>query len=228
MKRLTDHQIGELASIDSPTISNAIEHFELRHPTEGYMGPEIRCLLPELGAMVGYVVTATADTTTPNKRQELQIPELLQAIEDSYGPVVLVVKSEGTRPARTCVIGEMISTMMKRIGAIGVVTDGCVRDVQQIRKLGFHLFATGTVVSHGIPSLAKINEPVEVSGVRLEPGDLVHGDENGLQKVPWECVNSLADKAMKILADEGRIIEGVKAAELPPDVKAFFYGEKHE
>ena len=62
--RLTSEQLEALRQIDSPTIANAIETFGVRPHTTGFMGMDITCLMPELGVMVGYAVTATADSQT--------------------------------------------------------------------------------------------------------------------------------------------------------------------
>ena len=62
---LSPKQIEALGRIDSPTVSNAIEAFGVRDPTDGYASLELRCLFPDLGPMVGYAVTCTADSTTP-------------------------------------------------------------------------------------------------------------------------------------------------------------------
>ena len=96
-----------------------------------------------------------------------------------------------------------------------MVTDGCARDLQEVRDLGLRVFAAGSVCSHGIPSLTNINQPVVISGVTVEPGDLIHGDENGVLKIPWECVDSLADKSREVLDHEWRLIQGMKSPGIP-------------
>ena len=66
MNQLTDEQIRALQEIDTPTICNAIETFNVRGRIEGFLGMDIRCLSPELGTMVGYALTVTVDSTTPD------------------------------------------------------------------------------------------------------------------------------------------------------------------
>ena len=83
MRQLPEDVVRRLASIDTPTLSNAIERLGVRHPTEGYMGPEIRCMFPELGPMIGHVVTVTVDTTTPGKTGVNLCAEVLRAVEAS-------------------------------------------------------------------------------------------------------------------------------------------------
>ncbi len=222
MKQLSEAQIRELAAIDSPTISNAIEKFEVRNPVEGFTGPEIKCLSPGLGAMLGYVVTVAADTTTPSTSKEHTMHELFAAVEKSPKPVVLVIKAEGLQPIRTCPFGDMIGLTLQRLGAVGVVTDGCVRDVPQLRRAGFHVFAAGTVASHGIPALRKVNVPVDIGGLRLAAEDIVHGDENGIVKIPGECIDGLAEEVQRILAEEESVVEAINSPEFPDSVMPYF------
>ncbi|MBI2843173.1 MAG: hypothetical protein HYX78_07210 [Armatimonadetes bacterium] len=222
MRQMTTGDIEALKSIDTPTVSNAIEGFNVRSDIEGATGPEIRCITPELGIMVGYAVTATADTTSPSTTKERAFQDLLQAIMDSPKPVIVVLKSEGLMPARTCIIGEVISRTMQKMGAVGVVTDGCVRDVQPLRSIGFHAFALGTIASHGIPSLRKVNVPIDIGGMVVEPGDLIHGDENGVVKVPAKCHGEIVEKARQILAEEKAIFDSVESPDFPDSIKHVF------
>ena len=67
MSRLTMAQFEALRAIDSPTVANAIERFEIRPRTEGYAGYDLRCQFPSLGTMMGYAVTCTADSTTEGR-----------------------------------------------------------------------------------------------------------------------------------------------------------------
>lgn len=211
-RRLSDEQIRELKNIDTPTVSNAIEHFRLRPLNEGFMGMEIRCLFPEFGVMVGHALTLTVDTTTIGKQKELDLPEMLQAIREIPKPVVLVIKTIGLRLTHSCVFGDLMAATAKQMGAVGLVTDGGVRDLKNIRKMRFHLFARGVVPSHGTFSIKEINIPVNISGVEICPGDLIHGDENGVVKIPWECVDEVPKIAQELLAREKRIVNFVKSS----------------
>lgn len=224
MIQLKKHQIKELAAIDTPTISNAIERLNVRCPTEGFMGREIKSLYPELGVMVGYAVTATIDSTTPSMRKEKRMKEFFQAIKESYKPVVLVLKTEGPKLSHTCVFGEIIAMAVKKLKAVGVVTDGCIRDLKQIRKLGFNVFAAGTVASHGIPSLTNVNASVKVGGIKVKSGDLIHGDENGILNIPWECIGNVIEEAKKVLVEEKSIIKSLHKYGLSSEVMKFFCG----
>ncbi len=225
-KSLSKQQIEELRSIDTPTISNAIEKFNLRCQTEGFMGMEIRCLFPEFGVMFGRAVTVTVDTTTPDTKKQKRVSELIEAIEKSPGPVVVIMKVKGPKPEHTCVIGDVMGMGMKQAGAVGLVTDGGVRDLEGLKSIKFKVFAGGAVPSHGILSIDEFNSPVEISGVKISEGDLIHGDENGVVKVPWECVDRLCAQARKVLEREKKIKDAINSPDFGTQAIRHIYGER--
>jgi regulator of RNase E activity RraA len=90
-----------------------------------------------------------------------------------------------------------MATICSRLGAVGLVTDGGVRDLDGIRPLGFHMFAAGLVVAHGTLNILEVNVPVELSGVRIAPGDLIHGDANGVTTIPPGIADRLAAECRK-------------------------------
>jgi 4-hydroxy-4-methyl-2-oxoglutarate aldolase len=199
--RLTAEQLAELRSIDSPTIANAIEHFEVRPRVSGYCGAEIRCLIPGLGTMLGYAVTCRGDSTTETKdrREHAELYQAIWAMQPL--PVVVVIGDDGD-PSKinlSCHAGEMMATTMKRLGAIGLVTDGGLRDINEVRALGgFHYFGRGLVVAHGRPCIYDVGATVRIAGMEVQPGDLLHGDENGITVIPAEIASRVAAQARAV------------------------------
>jgi len=197
--RLNVDQLEELRSVDSPTVANAIEAFKVRDDTQGFMGMDIRCLTPEFGVMVGYAVTATADSMAPGRpRDRRGHMRLFEAIAASPKPAVLVVQDMGARRTHACFLGDVIASLSRRLGAIGIVTDGGVRDLDGVRPLGFHIFAAGLVVAHGTFNILDAGIPVELSGVRVLPGDLIHGDPSGVTTVPLEIADKVYEQCQKV------------------------------
>ncbi|MBX6771793.1 MAG: RraA family protein [Chloroflexi bacterium] len=197
--RLTREQIEELRAIDSPTIANAIEYFNVRGRVQGYVGYDIRCLIPGLGPMVGYAVTCKGDSTTEGRQVERAHQKLYEAIAASPKPVVVVIQDDGNDRLHSCHAGEIMATTMKRCGAIGLVTDGGLRDILEVKALGgFHYYGAGLVVSHGNPLIYDVGAEVTISGVTIRPGDLLHGDENGITVIPEEIADKVAAQAMKV------------------------------
>jgi 4-hydroxy-4-methyl-2-oxoglutarate aldolase len=195
---LTAQQLDELRAIDSPTIANAIEYFTVRPRVAGYCGANVRCLTPHVGTMLGYAVTCRGDSTTEDKdrREHTELYRAIAAIQPL--PAVVVIGDDGD-PSRihlSCHAGEMMATTMKRVGAVGLVTNGGLRDIREITALGgFNYFGRGLVVAHGRPSIYDVGVTVEIDGMEVHPGDLLHGDENGITVIPAAIAAEVAAKA---------------------------------
>ena len=214
MYPLTDAQIQELKAIDTPTVCNAIEKFKVRGRVQGFMGMDIRCLLPELGTMVGYAVTVTVDSTTEGAPLDTQAWfNWMKAMEASPKPVVVVFKDIGPFPRKSAHLGEVMATIAARLGVVGVVTDGGLRDIVEVKQVGLQCFAKGLVASHGNPRLIEIGVPVTVDGVRIEPGDLLHGDANGVTAIPREIAGQVAQAAAEIRAEEAGLMAYIRSPE---------------
>jgi regulator of RNase E activity RraA len=206
---LTDEQLDALRRIDSPTISNAIETFRVRPRVAGYVGLDIRCVFPELPPMVGYAVTCTVDSTTEG-RVGIGFDELYRVLQDAPHPSVVVMQDVGADIRHSCHAGEVMSRTMKRLGAVGIVTDGGLRDEREVRDLGgFQLFCAGLVVSHGNPICVSVGEPVTISGMPVRPGDLLHGDVNGVVHIPDECAADVAAAAHEVWRREGETMRRI-------------------
>ncbi len=200
---LTDAELEALRQIDTPTIANAIEPFNVRSDTDGFMGWDIRCMFPEMGVMAGYAVTATLDTTTHGRVHDREARfQLFEAIDASPKPVVLALKDLSSKPKHGCHFGDGLATVSMRLGAIGLVTDGGVRDVDTVRDMGFHYFAPGMVPAHGNFGFMEAQVPVRISGVLVNPGDLIHADANGVVTIPSEIARDVIAQAREVLARE--------------------------
>src|SRR5581483_10533128 len=120
--------IQSLRDVDTPTISNAIELLKLRPKEEGFAPLEIRCLYPELGRMCGYAVTAQVETVSrTGRKQEETFIELFEATFRSPKPAVIVLQEIGERSNFAAHSGEVMATIFKQLGGIGLVSDSaCV------------------------------------------------------------------------------------------------------
>ena len=212
---LSPEQLDALRRIDSPTIANAIETFNLRPRVAGYVGYDIRCIFPDLPPMVGYAITCTVDSTTEG-RQGIGFNKLYELLEQAPKPAVVVMQDVGNDRLHSCHAGEVMSTTMKRLGAVGILTDGGLRDVREVGALGnFHYFCAGLVVSHGNPICVSVGDEVTISGMRVKPGDLLHGDVNGVVMVPEECADKVAEAAYATWKREGETMRRI----LSPDYR---------
>ncbi|MBM4436139.1 MAG: hypothetical protein FJ029_02640 [Actinobacteria bacterium] len=221
---LTAEQLAELRSIDTPTICNAVETFNVRPHTTGWTGTTIRNLIPEFGVMLGYAVTALGDAMSeraPKDRDAMFA--MWEAIDETPSPVVLVIKDMGTDPTHSVHAGDGMATFAKTLGADGIVTDAALRDLAGIKHVGIKCFARGLAPSHGNNRIVRVQVPVTIDGMDVNPGDLVHGDENGLTVIPLEIADKVAAVAKKIWVDE----ENGRQAYLKPGFNLDDYARRH-
>ena len=212
MPILTPGQLAALAAIDSPTVANAIERFRVRRRIDGYADRDLRCAFPQLGTMVGYAVTCTADSTTEGRSDGAGLIGLWAALEAAPKPAVLVIKDVGPDPRKGCHMGEIMATIAKALGAVGCVSDGGLRDVREVEALGgFQYFCPGFVVSHGQPVILDVDVPVTVHGLSIEPGTLLHGDVNGLLAVPEAIAGEVAAACDAVRAEERALLDLITA-----------------
>jgi regulator of RNase E activity RraA len=161
--------------------------------------------------MLGYAVTCTADSTTAERRDERGLLRLWEALEAAPKPAVIVIKDIGPEPARSCHMGEVMATTAKALGAVGCISDGGLRDVNEVHALGgFHYFCPGFVVSHGNPIICEVNVPVTLAGLAVRPGDLLHGDVNGVLVIPDSVADRVAEQALEVRAAEAELLEFLK------------------
>lgn len=206
--------IEHLKTVDSPTLSNAIETLQLQPRDAGFTPLQIRCLFPELGRLCGYAVTAQVETVTGmHPTEEHTFLELFTAVENSPKPAVVAFQEIGGHADYAAHCGEVMATAFTRLGAVGLVTDSAVRDVPEVRALRFHYFARGCVVSHARFRIVRAGVPIQIMGVELKPGDLLHGDENGLLRIPAAALAGLLQAVDRVRERERRLMDFMRSPE---------------
>lgn len=202
-----------LKTVDTPTLSNAIELLNVRRRSDGFAPLTIRCLFPELGRMAGYAVTAQVETVTQTERGGPQGHlELYRLVEASPKPAVVVLQEIGGFGDFAAHCGEVMATFFTRLGAVGLVSDCGVRDLPEVRALGFHFFARGACASHAYFRIVRSGVPVTICGMPVRPGELLHGDENGLITVPRVELERLQQAVEEIRSSERRVLDFVRSS----------------
>lgn len=204
---LSDSTLKFLRGVDSPTVANAIETFNLRDRSDGFVGGSVECQFPDLGVMVGRAVTVTMSSApgAPGNRDGYW--KMWDAVAAAEGPTVIAIQDVSGKPERCAYAGEMMATLAQRLGAVGMVTDGALRDVQEVHDIGFHYFMRYPVVSHGNFEIVSVGEPIELDGQRVESGDILHGDRNGIVIVPDAALEGLPAAVQGIREREGAQLE---------------------
>ncbi len=215
---LQPHQIAALKRLSSPTVANAIETFKIRPREAGNLSPEIRARFSELGPVVGYAVTATirAERGAAEGRRASTFAwwDYIQTIPT---PRVIVVHDLDEPRGQGAQWGEVQANIHKALGCAGVITDGSVRDLDEVRALGFQFCAACVSVSHANVHMVDFGLPVKVGGVWITPGELMHGDQHGVLTIPEEIADRVPDAAARVEADERAIIEACRSPDFSPE-----------
>lgn len=196
--------IEALSEIDTPSICNAIEGFNVRPKNQGFMLPEIKSVLPDLPPAVGYAVTAVISANQPEGRNVSR--------EDWWDLIVTVpeprfiVIHDIDNPPLGAYWGEVQGNIHKALGAVAVATDGTVRDLEEVRTLAFQFFAKEVSASHAYVHLVEIGIPVTVGGLTVNMGDLLHGDKHGVTSIPLEIADRIPDMVRTIAEYEQKTI----------------------
>jgi 4-hydroxy-4-methyl-2-oxoglutarate aldolase len=208
-----DEFIDALGGVDSATVANAIEALGVRDPAEGYADLRLRCLVAQPEPMVGYAVTVKVDSTTPGLTPDRsRLSGLIEAVSRSPKPCVVVAEEAGPSPERGCHMGDVVATMLARDGVVGAVSGSGIRDLAGIRALGLTAFALGTVAGRGPWTVMAVGTEVEVAGLRVRPGDLLHGNGDGLLSVPVGQPEELLRQIAAVRAKELRTKQRVSGA----------------
>ena len=205
--------LEQLRHIRTPSLYDAMEKFNVRPRTEGLMDTSIRPQLPSLGVMVGYATTGKIVGALQPAEGERIISsrELWQYVQRSSNPSVMVVQDLDQPPARSCAWGDVAASIFLQLGCVGAITNGGVRDLQEVEALGFHLFSPAPVVGHAHTRYIEIDTPVAVGSLVVHPGDLIHGDEHGVMVVPKEIpLTKLIPFVTEFLASEKTIVDYCK------------------
>jgi len=204
--------IEALRRFDSPTISNAIELFGVRPRNRGYVDSTIRALFPEMPPVVGFASTATFRASKPGEEgKQVSLQAQVEALLTLPAPRIVVFEDLDSPPA-AATFGEVMCSVYKRFGCIGLITSGAGRDLDQVRTLGFAAFSSSVCVSHGYAHFEALHVPVRVGGLTIRPGDLIHADVNGIVVIPADIAKEVAELCPAYVDSERIILDYLKRA----------------
>ncbi len=178
--------IDFLRRTDTCSVSNAIETFNVRMRNEGYIHGGVKCMFPAMRPVVGYAVTARIRTTAPpiSNLCYYQNIDWWKYLARMPEPKIVVIADVDHAPGVGAFFGEIHAQISKALGCVAYVSNGTVRDVPQIQAANFQCFAGGVSVSHSYAHIIEMGEPVEIGCLQIRPGDLLHADCHGVQKIP--------------------------------------------
>ena len=206
--------LAQLQRLDTPTICNAIEMFEVRPRECGYGDGSVRSAFPELPAIVGLACPALFDSGAPPATSDPygRVDALLEMMAASQLPTI-VVAQDRTHPPAGAIFGEVMCGVYQQLGAAGLVTSGAGRDLEQVRALGFPVFLGSTIASHGHCHAVEVGSPVSVGGLLVSSGDVLHADANGFTTIPLSIVDEMPDVADEYLKCERCVLDACRHGE---------------
>ena len=205
---ITPLTLARLGQFDTPTICNVIELFEVRPRDRGYMDHRIRCAFPDMAPMVGLAATAAFRSAGLPSGKDVygSLEDQIEVFEELDGPPVVVYQDLDDPPA-AAVFGEVMCTTYRAFGAVGLVTNGAGRDLDQVRALDFPVFTGSTISAHGYCRTLHVGLQVRVGGLVVDQGDLLHGDRNGVTSIPRSIASEAAEAAGEFTAAEAIVLD---------------------
>jgi 4-hydroxy-4-methyl-2-oxoglutarate aldolase len=201
--RLAQAQLDELRELSTCVTASAIETFGLHPFNMGFADSSIRCHFKDLPPVLGYAATAHVRSANPPwSRQSYSYydrTDWWNQILTIPAPRIVVLEDLDEPPGLGAFVGAVHAHILQAFGCVALVTNGSVRDITEIQATGFQLFAPNVVVSHAYSHVFDFGSTVRVGGLKIAPGDLVHGDLHGVQTIPLEIADKVPPVAREIL-----------------------------
>ncbi len=178
--------ITRLKHFPTAIVTDAIDRLNVRLRNTGFTNGRLHCRFPAMPPMVGHAVTVRVRGRLPPMKGQLYFDrtEWWRQIETVPGPRVLVVQDVDDPDGQGALIGRVHAHIFSALGCVGAVTNGAVRCAPEIETIGFQLYSSALSVSHSYMHVLEFGCPATVAGLTILPGELLHGDANGVVTVP--------------------------------------------
>jgi regulator of RNase E activity RraA len=190
----------KLTRWNTPTIANALEQLTRRDPLTLVNLEEARDFMPEMGPMIGYAMTVVISGRDPRPKREQ--PENFQRYREylasQAGPKIVVLQDLDRPACHGAFWGEVGANHARALGCVGTITDGAVRDLNEMKCAGFKALARRLAVSHAHTWPLQWGVEVEVFGTRVQPGELIHADQHGFTIIPRDAQKDLLAAARSL------------------------------
>lgn len=202
---LPDEDLLQLKRWNTPTIYNGWEQITKRNPArDGINIEETHDFMPEMGPMVGYAVTCVIQPGNPVhvEQNPNAWSEYRAYVGSVVGPKIVVMQDLDKPKTYGSAWGEVNSNIHRALGCVGVIVDGAIRDLDEMKNAGFKALARRLSVGHGFALPVRWNCEVEVFGRKVKPGQLLHADKHGFLAVPFGEEKGLLEAATFMDASE--------------------------
>jgi 4-hydroxy-4-methyl-2-oxoglutarate aldolase len=209
MTPLNPSQLAAIQQFDTCSVLNAIETFKARLRNEGYAKPGLRWLFPSIGSMIGYAATLRIKGSNPPVRGAIfeDRTDWWNALLSFPSPRIAVVQDAGEESGIGAVAGEVHAAILQRLGCMGLITNGSIRDLNAIEAMGFACSAGSVSPSHAYGHTVDHSRPVAIFGLIIHPGDLLMADRHGVISIPAELALDIPAAATRLRKHERRIID---------------------
>jgi 4-hydroxy-4-methyl-2-oxoglutarate aldolase len=195
--------IQELRDFDTALLANTVGYVDDTPVHEWYMGGSIASVTPSLGPTVGVAFTCEVDSSSPGNVADWDpFYRQVEAMEKLGVPAVWVAKCVGSRPDHECVLGDGMAKLLGSVGCQGAVIDGGVRDIEGLLSVPFAAYCRGRTIHHCAVRFPRADIPVQVGGITVNPGDVIHANAGGVIRLPRKGLERLPALASEMRAFE--------------------------
>jgi 4-hydroxy-4-methyl-2-oxoglutarate aldolase len=203
IRTLRPAQLDQFRRLSTCVVASAIETFQVRLPNTGFTDSTIHCIFADQPSMIGYAATARMRSSHPRMESSKAYDyydrtDWWKEILSIPSPRVVVIEDVDDPPGLGAFVGEVHANILLSLGCVGMVTNGAVRDLHDIRPTEFQMFAGNVAVSHAYAHVFDFGCKVKVGGLQIEPGDLIHGDCHGVQTIPFAVADKVPAAAREI------------------------------
>lgn len=195
---LPHSELLQLKRWNTPTIYNGWEQITKHDPCADAFNPEeTRDFMSQMGPMVGYAVTVKIEPSKPAHREAHPDAwnEYRRHVASLPGPKIVVVQDLDKPRVIGSFWGEVNANTHRALGCVGTITDGAIRDLDEMTNAGFKALARRLCVGHAAVHPVEWNCEVEVFGRTIQPGQLIHADKHGFLAIPAGEENVLLEAA---------------------------------
>jgi 4-hydroxy-4-methyl-2-oxoglutarate aldolase len=229
-QKLSHGDLIELKRWNTPTIYNGWEQITSNDiASDCFNIEETHDFMPQMGPMVGYAVTVAFEPSDPNhkKNNPNAFLEYLKYVENFQGPKIVFVQDLDKPQVIGSFWGEVNSNIHRALGCVGTITDGAIRDVDEMTNAGFKAIAKRLCVGHAHGTPVSWNCEIEVFGQKVLPGQLCHADKHGFLLIPDEDHSKILEAARfmdsnecKTLISAGRNGSGKSGKQILQDLES--------
>jgi len=210
---LSDADLKALAAFDTPTVCNALETVMPERRAIGFTVRPLVAPFPDAKPIVAYARTATIRSREPARDPKQHRAKQLQWYEyvaSGARPSVAVLQDlDGPYRGYGAFWGEVQTNLHQALRCVGTITDGSVRDIEQMAK-GFFVLAGAIAPSHAWVHVEDIAVAVDIAGMTVGSGDLIHADRHGAVVVPLAAARQIPEAAARIARREALLLEAAR------------------